>query len=225
MILSTQQRVVGVRSDSPVYTAAANNYYRLYYRITFANIDLYLVDTKQPPLSTDTSVYRNPWSPRELSTNIKEMGEEVTFDQAVTPPEDLRLNYRGLAIVNHLRENNASRSRYLEQLEISLGNSRRHCNSPEAVMNDVLGDGNCAYRAIVLGLEQLELSNTPASERQSVSIMNDNDEVLDVVRSMKNSMFDTMMLAVTGVDLAIDGDHAAECRLLTLLLLLLLSSH
>ena len=60
-------------------------------------------------------VYRNPWSPRELSTNIKEMGEEVTFDQAVTPPEDLRLNYRGLAIVNHLRENNASRSRYLEQ--------------------------------------------------------------------------------------------------------------
>ena len=216
MILSTQQRVVGLRSDSPVYTAAANNYYRLYYRITFANIDLYLVDTKQPPLSTDTSVYRNPWSPRELSTNIKEMGEEVTFDQAVTPPEDLRLNYRGLAIVNHLRENNASRSRYLEQLEISLGNSRRHCNTPEAVMNDVLGDGNCAYRAIVLGLEQLELSNTPASERQSVSIMNDNDEVLDVVRSMKNSMFDTMMLAVTGVDLAIDGDHAAECRLLTL---------
>ncbi|CAN0351735.1 unnamed protein product, partial [Ascophyllum nodosum] len=174
------------------------------------------MDTKQPPLSTDTSVYRNPWSPRELSTNIKEMGEEVTFDQAVTPPEDLRLNYRGLAIVNHLRENNASRSRYLEQLEISLGNSRRHCNTPEAVMNDVLGDGNCAYRAIVLGLEQLELSNTPASERQSVSIMNDNDEVLDVVRSMKNSMFDTMMLAVTGVDLAIDGDHAAECRLLTL---------
>ena len=102
------------------------------------------MDTKQPPLSTDTSVYRNPWSPRELSTNIKEMGEEVTFDQAVTPPEDLRLNYRGLAIVNHLRENNASRSRYLEQLEISLGNSRRHCNTPEAVMNDVLGDGNCA---------------------------------------------------------------------------------
>ena len=35
-----------------------------------------------------------------------------------------------------------------------------------------------------------------------------------MVRSMKNSMFDTMMLAVTGVDLAIDGDHEAECRLL-----------
>ena len=82
-------------------------------------------------------------------------------------------------------------------------------------MNDVSGDGNCAYRAIILGLEQLELSNTPASERQSVSIMNDNDEVLDVVCSMKNSMFDTMMLAVTGVDLAIDGDNEADCRLLT----------
>ena len=138
------------------------------------------------------------------------MGEEVAFDQAVTPPEDLRLNYRGLAIVKHLRENNASRSRYLEQSEMSLGNSRRPCNTPEAVMNDVLGDGNCAYRVIAPGLDQLELSNTPASERQSVSIMNDNDEVLSVVRSIKNSMFDTMMLAVTGVDLAIDGDHAAE---------------
>ena len=83
------------------------------------------------------------------------MGKEVTFDQAVIPPEDLRLNYRGLAIVNHLHQNNASRSRHLEQLEMSLVNSRRHCNTPEAVMNDVLGDGNCAYRAIFLGLEQL----------------------------------------------------------------------
>ena len=111
----------------------------------------------------------------------------MTFDQAVTPLEDLRLNYRGLDIVNRLRENNASRSRYPEQLEMSLGNSRRHRNSPEAVTNDVSGNGYCAYRAIILRLEQLELSNTPASERQSVSIMNDNDEVLDVVRSMKTA--------------------------------------
>jgi hypothetical protein len=143
------------------------------------------------------------------------MSEEVTFDQAVTPPEDLRLNYRGLAIVNYLRENKASTSKYLEQLEMSIGNSTRHRITAGAVMNDVLGDGNCAYRAIVFGLEQLELSNTSANEHQSVSIMNDNDEVLDAVRSMKNRMFDTMMLAVTSVDIAIDGDHEAESRLLT----------
>ena len=81
---------------------------------------------------------------KRIIHHIKEMGEEVTFNQAVTPPEDLRLNYRGLAIVNRLRENNTSRSRYLEQLEMSLGNSRHHCNTPEAVLNDVSEDGNCA---------------------------------------------------------------------------------
>ena len=145
---------------------------------------------------SDPSVYRNPWSPRELTTHrIEEMGEEVSASQVVSSPEDLKLNYRGLAIEKRLHENNVSRSsRYLEHLEVSLGSSRHLRTVPEALLNDVVGDGNCAYRAVNLGLEHQELSNTPVSDRQSVSALNDDDEVLGMVRSMKNNMFDTMML-------------------------------
>ena len=144
------------------------------------------------------------------------MGEEVPVSQVVSSPEDFKLNYRGLAIEKRLHENNVSRSsRYLEHLEVSLGSSRRLRTVPEALLNDVVGDGNCAYRAVILGLEHLELSNTPVSDRQSVSVLNDDDEVLGMVRSMKNNMFDTMMLAVTGFELGDVGEPEAETRLLT----------
>ena len=103
---------------------------------------------------------------------------------------------------------------YLEYLEVSLGSSRRLRTVPEAVLNDVAGDSNCAYRAVILGLEQLELSNTLASDRQSVSVLNGDDEVLGMIRSMKNNMFDTMTLAVTGFELGNVGEPEAETRLL-----------
>ena len=135
----------------------------------------------------------------------------MSVSQVVSSPEDLKLNYRGLAIEKRLDENNVSRSsRYLEHLEVSLGSSRRLRTVPEALLNDVVGDGNCAYRAIILGLEHLELSNTPVSDRQSVSVLNDDDEVFGMVRSMKNNMFDTMMLAVTGFELGNVGKPEAE---------------
>ena len=82
----------------------------------------------------------------------------MTVSQVVSSPEDFKLNYRGLAIEKRLHENNVSRSsRYLEHLEVSLGSSRRLRTVPEALLNDVVGDGNCAYRAVILGLEHLEL--------------------------------------------------------------------
>ena len=152
---------------------------------------------------------------KRTTHRIKEMGEEVSVSQVVSSPEDLKLNYRGLAIEKRLHENNISRSRYLEHLEVSLGSSRRLRTVPEAVLNDVVGDGNCAYRAVILGLEELGLSNTPASDRQSVSILNDDDEVLGMVHSMKNNIFDTMMLAVTGFEFGNVGEPEAETRLLT----------
>ena len=144
------------------------------------------------------------------------MGEEVPVSQVVSSPEDFKLNYRGLAIEKRLHENNVTRSsRYLEHLEVSLGSSRRLRTVPEALLNDVVGDGNCAYRAVILGLEHVELSNTPVSDRQSVSVLNDDDEVLGMVHSMKNNMFDTMMLAVTSFELGDVGEPEAETRLLT----------
>ena len=86
------------------------------------------------------------------------MGEEASVVKVVSSPEDLILNRRELAIKNRLRENSASRSRYLEHLELSLGNGRCLRTIPEAVMDDVAGDGNCAYRAVILDLKHVEIS-------------------------------------------------------------------
>ena len=86
------------------------------------------------------------------------MGEESSVVKVVSSPEDLILNHRELAIENSLRETNGSRSRHLEHLELSLGNGRCLRTTPEAVMNGAAGDGNCAYRAVILDLEKVEIS-------------------------------------------------------------------
>ena len=135
-----------------------------------------------------------------------------------TSPLGLFSLNRGLLIENRLRTNGLISSRYVEGIHVNIGKSSGDDHELETLMHDVKGDGNCAYRAVILGLEALELANIPAEERRNSSILKDEDDVRCAVWEMKETMFETMMQAVTGVELRPDIDEAqqdeAESRML-----------
>lgn len=70
-----------------------------------------------------------------------------------------------------------------------------------AVMYDVAVDGHYTYRALILEIEGLQLTDTLTEVRCQQSIPNNKDDVLEREADMKSNMFTTMIPLVTGQEL------------------------
>lgn len=110
---------------------------------------------------------------------------------------------RGFRIEREMQESRipGKRPRYFKETPVSripLPNG-----TPGAVFHDCVADGECAYRTVILGLKSLEEGRTMSTvdDTSNPLVELDKAEMLEKVKSLKATMFENMMLAITGVRL------------------------
>ena len=119
------------------------------------------------------------------------------------------LSTRGFRIEAEMQQSRigGNQSRYFEETPVSR--NPHPDGTPGAVFHDCLADGECAYRAVILGLKLLE-EGTASTAVHFDRV--DNATMLEKVKSLKSTMFENMMLAITGVRLHPELDPAERVR-------------